>query len=152
MLIRKAQKNDFEQIDNMYHSLHTLHVENRPDIFNEEGYPFSLKIFKELLKNKKSIVLVCEENETICGFCFGKIVERATPTLKTVADLDDIFVIDEFRKKGIASALYKEFEKIAKQGGAYQIRLWLWSFNKDAEAFYRKMGMSGQRIIMEKNI
>ena len=62
------------------------------------------------------------------------------------------FVDEKYRKKGIATLLYKEFEQIAKQSGAYQVRLCLWSFNREAEAFYRKMGMNEQRVIMEKNI
>lgn len=152
MLIRTAKKDDFEQIDKMFHHLYSLHIENRPDIFNDNGYPYSLKWFTKIIKDKNSITLVYEDNGEICGFCFGKINSKATPTLKTIADIDDIFVDDKYRKKGIATLLYKEFEQIAKQSGAYQVRLCLWSFNREAEAFYRKMGMNEQRVIMEKNI
>lgn len=152
MLIRTAKKDDFEQINKFLHLLYSLHIENRPDIFNNNGYPYSLKWYRKVIKDKNSITLVCENNGEICGFCFGKINTHATPTLKTIADIDDIFVDEKYRKKGIATLLYKEFEKIAKQNGAYQVRLWLWVFNKEAEAFYHKMGMSEQRVIMEKNI
>ena len=152
MIVRAAKKDDFKQIDKMFHCLYALHIKNRPDIFSDNGYPYSLKWYTKVIKDKKSITILCEDNGEICGFCFGKINKKATPTLKTIADIDDIFVDEKHRKRGIATLLYKEFEKTAKEFGAYQVRLWLWSFNKEAEEFYRKMGMSEQRVVMEKDI
>ena len=64
--------------------------------------------------------------------------------------LDDLGVRDSYRKQGIGTALMKEFEKIAKEKGVYDIELNVWSFNKNAISFYESKGYDAINQKMRK--
>ena len=71
--------------------------------------------------------------------------------LKTVC-LDDIYVLPEYRRRGIAAKLFHETERWARQRGAVRLDLHTWDFNQGAIALYRAMGMTVQRYVFEKKL
>lgn len=71
--------------------------------------------------------------------------------VKTVC-LDNIYVLSQYRRKGIAAKLFATVESWAKQQGAIRLDLYTWDFNKDAIAMYEAMGMNRQRYVFEKKL
>ena len=70
---------------------------------------------------------------------------------KTVC-LDDIYVLPEFRRRGVATRLFAAVETWAKAQGAIRLELHTWDFNKSAIAMYQAMGMTPQRHVFEKKL
>ncbi len=71
--------------------------------------------------------------------------------VKTVC-LDNIYVLPDHRRKGVATKLFTEVELWAKEKGAIRLDLFTWDFNKDAIAMYQAMGMTPQRHVFEKKL
>ena len=71
--------------------------------------------------------------------------------VKTVC-LDNIYVLPEYRRRGIAAKLFDAVEQWAREQGAVRLDLHTWEFNKDAISLYRAMGMTPQRHVFEKHL
>ncbi len=64
--------------------------------------------------------------------------------------IEVICVRKDYRRRGIATALYNEAVRRAWQFGADSIELMVWDFNRPALEFYKSCGMTVQSYIMEK--
>lgn len=66
--------------------------------------------------------------------------------------IDEIYIDENYRKKGIGRFLIEEVKRRAKQINCNQIELNCWEFNENAMEFYKKIGFKTQRRIMELKI
>jgi ribosomal protein S18 acetylase RimI-like enzyme len=147
-MIRKLTINDFEMIDTIISNLHKIHTQNRPDFYTPNEHPISKKEFAKLLKDKNKINLAFISDNQVVGICLATIKNKISKSIY----IDDIFVVDEFRQQGIATQLFNEIESIAKQISAKRIDLTVWQFNTSAIEFYKSLGMTEQRIVLEKGL
>ncbi|MDP1723840.1 MAG: GNAT family N-acetyltransferase [Alphaproteobacteria bacterium] len=73
---------------------------------------------------------VVKQNDTLIAGVVGRI------TLNHIVYVDDLFVIENFRKQGYATALLDKLESEAKLRGCYLA--YLDTINHDAVTFYKK--------------
>lgn len=156
MIIRTLTLNDFDAVNDIFMQLHNLHVKNRPDIYRRIEKPTTKKAwgYEASLEDENKIMLGAELD--------GKIVGFATVSIRTseskafvphlFAFIDEIAVDSNYRRKGVGKTLYENCIKQAKRRGATSIVLKVWSFNVEAIAFYKSLGMTVQHITMEQNI
>lgn len=150
MKIRNMELKDYQEVDFFMQKLHKLHVEGAPDSFVSLEHPYSKEEFRKKVEDNRCISILAEENMRIIGICFVSLREKSNMVKKCIAYMDDLYVSIEARKQGIATALFKEAEKLAKISGAERMDLMVWSFNESASEFYKSMGMKVQRMILEK--
>jgi GNAT superfamily N-acetyltransferase len=108
--------------------------------------------FKEVLKDKRTI---CEFLETTAG-------EKVAFFMVTFADLkgfdlvsaflEDIYVFEKYRKRGIGSFLLKKIEARAKSAGAEFIRDGTSFLNKPSKKLHEKNGYYVYRFGFEKRL
>ena len=139
-MIRKLTIGDFEKVEPMMAALHKIHVENRSDFYSENAHPLTKKEFKAMLKDKNKIALTFAEN--------GEIADIALRSIY----IDAIFVLEPFRRRGIATRLFRQIQDTASEIGAERMDLMVWAFNAPALAFYKSLGMQEQRIVLEKQV
>lgn len=86
-----------------------------------------------------SVFFVAEVDGELVGFtqCYPGL---STVSLSTVWLLNDLFVLPDFRKHGIADALMDEAERAARKAGATRIWLRTAHTNEPAQALYEKRG------------
>ena len=63
--------------------------------------------------------------------------------------IDDIYVVPDYRRKGVAKALFNYVKSLAEKEKYEKIDLTVWSFNEEALIFYKSLGFTEQRKIME---
>jgi len=143
---------DYENVDLLMQQLHKLHVKERPDLYVEMEHPYSKEKFETLINDDNVISILSEQDGIVTGICFAEIRHRSMMVNMTTAFVNDLIVKDSYRRQGIANALFLAAEEQAKKKGAQRIDLIVWSFNKDAIAFYEKIGMSPQRFVYEKKL
>ena len=68
MIIRKISEKDYDGVKKLVFQVHALHLENRPDVYNDVD-PFDKAYFDFIVKDEKTIALVCEKDTKIIGFC-----------------------------------------------------------------------------------
>lgn len=146
-MIKDLTIKDYEAVKIIISELHKMHVENRPDFYLENECPITLKEYKSLLKKEKiSIAFVV--NNKIAGICLATIKNRIEKSIY----IDDIFVLSEYRRQGIATKLFEQIKEISKDIGAKRIDLTVWQFNKSAFDFYKSLGMKEQRTVLETRL
>ena len=154
-MIRKVQKKDIDSILELLHIVHDLHRDGRPDIFKEGTTKYNRSELLLMLKDSKKPIFVYEKD--------GKIVAYVFCVMKTIRDdhnfnnydylfIDDICVLDEYRRNNIGTKLYQYAKDFAKTQGMKSIRLNVWNFNEKAYNFYKKQGMKVLEYVMEETI
>ena len=151
MNIRNMRLQDYPAADAMMRELHRLHASQRPDLFVQEISPYSREEFAAMVEDASRICLLAEEEKAI-GLCFLSLREPKGILLQKIAHIDDIFVVKEARRQGVAKKLYEEAEGRARTAGAQGIHLKVWAFNEPALAFYRSLGMKVRSYDLEKKL
>ena len=152
--IRNAQLADYEMVKRLEDSVFLIHQQARPDYFNTQA-SYTKQAFEELLALPVPIALVAVCGEQIAGICFGKIEQTLGNSFckkRTIAFLEDLFVLPEYRGKGIASSLIKKAREQAIAQNAETLELCVWNFNTDALHLYEKLGMKVQYSRMEERL
>ena len=155
MKIRKLIESDYDMVIELYKELDEMHVQARPDYFvhrdKEKIYPRDA--FIQNLSYPGGLELGAFDNEQLVGIVSATLWDESgmLKDVKTVC-LDNIYVLPDHRRKGVATKLFAEVELWAKEKGAIRLDLFTWDFNKDAIAMYQTMGMTPQRHVFEKKL
>ncbi len=152
LTFRKMTPEDYDGVDALMGELHRLHVEARPDMYVPVDHPYSREEYMRRVSGDGWISLLAENCGSIIGIAFVELRDRVNMVNSRTAYMHDIYVIPTERRAKIGTMLYRMAEREARERGAHRLDLTVWSFNKDALAFYRAMGFSDQRFILEKDI
>ena len=101
-----------------------------------EGNTYSKEWVKTAITNKEQdLVLVAEEKAEITGFILAEMWKK-----KKYSFLSDLFVRAEYRKKGVAVKLMKEYEKICRKERLRSVMLLTTVSNTRMQGFIEKIG------------
>lgn len=149
MKIRKATTKDFKEY------LKLKRMEEK-DLSNRAGkritYPKSnilKKEFETALSSKKHLILVIEHNNKLIAYMHATYFSN--PYNKG-GYIEDIFVLKQFRKKGLAKKLIKDFEGILKEKKYKILQLSVNVKNKLAISLYKKQGFEVYHYDMKKRL
>lgn len=156
MLIRDLTINDFNEVNEIFMQMQDLHVEHRPDLYRKIDKPTTTKAwdYEASLSDENMIMLGAEVNGSIVGFCISQIQEAkgGSRVPRVSVHIRNIAVDEAHHRCGIGKALYNEAVTRGKARGAAAVDLKVFSFNDDAIAFYRSLGMTVQSYTMEQMI
>lgn len=117
------------------------------DVFPQEA-------FEANMINPECLMLgAFDEPDNMIGLVRATLWKESgmVKTVKVVC-LDDIYVVPEYRRDGIATKLFEAVEQWAREQGAARLELHTWDFNQGAIALYCAMGMTPQRYVFEKKL
>ncbi len=146
--IRKARKRDL----NTYLFLRKLATKEYSKIKKKKiNLPnnFIKKRFIEIISSKNTFLLLVESNTDVAGYLTVSLIKDVNQKMGYV---DDIFVLKEFRKKGLGILLIKEFISILKKKKFKKIRLGAYIDNKKALELYKKLGFKLTHYEFEKRL
>ena len=156
MQIRKATIKDYEAVYSLIKQLDDFHRRAFPDLIKPTTKKNrSPEWYKKIIYNKKQILILGYEDDSIIGFVQAELViPKLHPVLNKVKhiNLHDIVINEKFRGKSYGKKLYLAIEKFAKKNKAQEIVLNVWSFNQDAIKFYKKCGFKPFLIKMIKSL
>lgn len=99
------------------------------------------QLLKDIFSKKPLInVLLAKANGKYIGYAFYFFTYSsflAKPTLY----LEDIFILEEYRRVGAGKLFFKELNKIAKEKKCGRIEFIVLDWNKSAISFYNKLGI-----------
>lgn len=107
MKIRRGKLSDAEEILKALKETPELHGSK-----DEEIAYTPLFVNGALTHPDRDLVLIAEENKKIIGFLIAELWEH-----KGYSYLVDIYIRPEFRRQGIASKLFEEYENYCKKHG-----------------------------------
>ena len=140
MKIRKAKKEDMKDIQDLRYLLAKYDKSLGLDIaVTEWGYTEVGKKDLEYFLNEQYIY-VAEENEKIVGFITAEIFKKKAWYTVQLGSINNIFVLEEYRNKGIGKALMKTAIDALKEAGITNIQLDTYNRNSNAIKFYEGLG------------
>ena len=150
--IRSAATKDLEAVLPLAEALHHLHRLQRPDIFPEfDQGSFHHQFLAAICRTDTQIFLAVSEEEQLLGYCSACSRLRTYPGLPAsrILSVEELFVLPDFRREGIGSALFCRALDWGRQLGARSAELTVWGFNREAENFYHRFGMAVRSSMLE---
>ena len=149
MLIRFANREDYEEVERIAEQVQKMHVEWRPDIYTFEKKIFPDEIFEQIIENK--MLIVATDEEKVVGFLMYVInkVNFDNQVERTLYKVNAVAVDEECRGQGIGHKLFDYLKDIAKENNMDAIELQVNAENKAAKAMYEKYGFTDKSINME---
>ena len=150
--LRKADKNDLEVIQ----ALHALLDGGRKSQYDVSTKAFHIKT-KAPASVKQSDLktdhfIIAENEDEIVGYVWGSIDKRPYHKLKKMGYIDELFIAQKYRKKGIAKQLLSELEAFFVQKGCEFIFTNTDWENKNAQSLYSSFGMNKVTVEFWKEI
>ncbi len=116
--------------------------------FSEEG----TKYFSDSINSEKSCAFVAKSEERVIGYLVGSVRKADSyRTIKDQAELDNMFVIEEFRGQKVGKKLVDKFFEWVKDKGVKNITVTASAKNEKAIDFYRKCGFEDYDHTLEIN-
>jgi GNAT superfamily N-acetyltransferase len=149
MIIRRAQAKDLQKILELNQKLFTYEIRygdtyNQNWTYSEKGKSY----FANRLKN--GILLIAEENKEIVGYLCAYTSPYSFRSINPITELENMFVLEEYRNQKIGSQLIERLIKEAKLVGSKRLKVGVLFKNSKAINFYLKQGFVKHEIILEK--
>ena len=148
--ISKAMLNEISEINSMLTDLIQDERKNYDSNINE-SYKVQ-EFYEKFVDNDNEIILVARDNDIILGYVYGFIQDNGNLFNNKIAQLDALFVKEQYRGNGIARSLMNEFINWAEEKGAAYIELSVCKDNTNAINLYENEGFSIDKICLRKAI
>ena len=143
MNIRKATKEDIDQIANVWEELHDYNVEvlGQAAVYRgKSGWEERYKnLLQDIFNNAESLVVVAEDEGKIVGFV-NSTVSNMFGDGPQHAYIDNTIIIKEYRGKGIGKKLYEYLENIFREQGVEGVTTDIFDNNDDSVKFHERLG------------
>jgi len=111
------------------------------------------KYYQDRISKDDGCVFVAIVDNQIVGYlCGGLTKAEDYRILPIVAELENTFVLDEFRSKGIGKQLYNKFIDWCKTKNVGKIRVEASAQNELAIKFYRNNNFKDYTLVLESDI
>ena len=132
MEIRQATINDLEALAQIF-DLYRVFYKQPSD------KKAALQFLFDRFEHSESIIFIAKEDDRIVGFTQLYPIFSSV-SMKRVWLLNDLYVLETYRKKGIANALMNVAKEFAQQTKAKGLELSTAIDNKQAQSLYERLG------------
>jgi len=165
-MVREATLTDSDVVSGLMERLYYMQYVARPDIYRAPNKQLLKSIFEKILSDRCAKIFLYEIGGDVIGFCRCQVdcnvALNDTPGYVVSYDIryinekwltiEEIFVVEAFRKIGVGRKLFERAKVYAKECGATKLELSVWHFNEGARQFYERMGMTVRTRDMELTI
>ena len=152
MNIRRAQKKDMKQIDELLEQVDLVHHKGRPDLF-KIGRKYNDEQLLAIIEDDNTPILVAvDEEDRVLGYAFCVFKQYMDDNILTYIKtlyIDDLCVYEHLRGQHVGRTLYEAVLQFAREHDCYNVTLNVWALNESAMKFYEKCGLKPQKIGME---
>ncbi len=141
MKIRKAEKKDYQELMNFYNY---FVGQDRYSKLDNDSYNY-------VLANTSNYAYVAEDEGVLIGFATFS-VRDVIRYPKLIAELDELFVSFEYRKKGVGKKLMQQVKQQAKNLNCYRMFIESHYNHKAAHSFYKSLGYTNYGYHFIKNL
>ena len=151
-MVRFANKDDLERVNEIRKQVNDLHVNGRPDIFRPGFCKEMQEYVYEMYQSGRWGIIVAERNGIICGMAcveYVAIEESLYGVARKYYNIHEFAVDECFKRQGIGTELFNFIKQDAKEKGVPVIQLAVWCFNEEAVRFYEAQDFNLYRMCME---
>lgn len=157
--IRKYKKEDFDSLAKLTKGnqeyIQSIDKWSMHDVGKNYGIIVAHKYLEDIQNNDGEVLLAEINGEIVgCGLCIVEDKSNLNMLKKKyqkVGLVKDMFVIEEYRRAGIASKIFNQLEKILIKRGCGSIRLEVFETNNNARRMYERLGYENHSTLMIKS-
>ncbi len=131
-MIREANKNDLEEILQLYLYLHETGIPDDSDQLRST--------WEQIINDTNHHMIVCEVDGKIAASCVCVIIPNLTRNVRPYAFVENVATHEDYRKKGYATACLNYAKQIAIETNCYKMMLLTGSKEESTLNFYRNAG------------
>ena len=152
--IRRAEERDTEGVLRLLSQVLEVHAEIRPDLFVSGTRKYTKEEVQQIFRDENRPVFVAvDEEDQVVAYCF--CILQQTEHANNLRDskslfIDDFCVDERCRGQHVGRLLNGYVVSYAKKIGCYDITLNVWEGNDRAMGFYRQIGYTPRKTVMEK--
>ena len=147
--IKRASIKDLEDIQRLNNQLFELEYTNF-DPTLKVGWPFEIegiKYFTDILNNEAAFIALVDNK--VVAYLAGSINVQSSYTTKPCAELDNMFILEEYRNYGIGTKLINAFKAVCLEEGIEEIKVTAFAKNTNAINFYKKNGFKDFEVTLK---
>jgi ribosomal protein S18 acetylase RimI-like enzyme len=153
--IRQADLNDFLIIQDLNHKLFVEEKNSGHDDQLLADWPYS-KIgevyYKKALTDPEYQTLIAYNDDLILGYVIGTSANKYSYRKVRTGELDNIYIIPDFRRSGVGQALVDHLLVWLKTKGVKRVMVCAYAKNESAISFYDTVGFSLDSVNLETEI
>ncbi len=140
--IKKAGSSDAEKILKLGLLLQQHAEKSNSSIWRitDEGKNLMKQQVKDDLTDSNVHFLLAETKREAVGFVEGEIIRRTDHLPRSVGHISRLYVVKQFRRKGVGSLLVKELVKMLNSEKIEDLTVRYIVGNREAEGFWTKLG------------
>ena len=152
IIIKKATIENLNEIQELNNQLFELEYNNF-DSSLKVGWPFEkegIEYFSDMLNNQ--VVFIALVDNSVVGYLAGSINVESSYVTKSLAELDNMFILENYRKYGIGTKLVNEFKKYCLNIGIQEIKVTASTRNNNAIKFYKNNGFEDFEVTFKMKL
>lgn len=140
IIIRKAILEDLKEVQKLNYKLFDLEYNNFDPALNMD-WTFS-KIGEDYFKSliEDGTVWVAIDDNKVIGYLAGSVDGKPSYVTKSLAELDNFYVEEEYRRQGIGKRLVQEFKNYCMSKRVEEMKVTASAKNVNAREFYQNNG------------
>ena len=152
-MVRLADTNDLGRLTELFMELHRHHVKIMPEMFTMPEREWFVERIADILSDVAQRVMVYDSG-VIEAYAVIRKIEVDTPDKpsRTVCFIDQFFVSESRRHRGIGTELFEAIKAFGREKGCTTVQLGVSAGNAGALGFYEKMGLKPRTIQMEDKL
>ncbi len=131
-MIREADKNDLQQILELYLYLHETDIPEESEQLRHT--------WDSIISDGNHHLIVCEMEGRIIASCVCVIIPNLTRNVRPYAFIENVVTHKDYRGKGYATACLNYAKQIAEENNCYKMMLLTGSKDKATLNFYKNAG------------
>ncbi len=153
VVIRAAKEGDLDRLIDLVSRLKRLNGEFDPLLTPVDDLEEEVKKYlQNTMKDPNYVVLVLEAGGKVEGVLVARLVDRCFYKPRLVGQISDVYLMPEYRRRGLGLRLIEEAEKVLRSKGAEMIFAEFPSKNMIAEGFYRRLGFREITSVFAKEV
>lgn len=144
MKISLAESKDIPQLAKLFDQ-YRIFYEQTPDIDKATSF------IKQRIENQDSVIFIAKDKEAMTGFT-QLYPSFSSVSMKPIWILNDLFVIESYRKKNVAKQLMEAAREHALKTKAIRISLATQFSNSPAQKLYKSMGYKKDDTFIHFNL
>ena len=140
--VRLSSLKDLNVINSYIKESWLNRINNRADLFSSKRKFLEYEFYNYCTKSNGEVCFVYEISEEIVGFIFAKLKfvrDIDTYTERSYVSIENIYVKEEYRRRGIGTKLYEEVIKYAKSIRIKKVEFTVYEFEDELISFIESL-------------
>lgn len=154
--VRTGTLEDIKTVQQLNLQLFKYEIENNlHDAYNPE-WSFAKDgetyFNKRLAQADGGVVFIAEDGDRIVGYLAAKYATYSFRSENPIAEIENIFVEEVYRRQNVGTLLYKEFKEWCIENEVKRIKVTAAYPNQSAREFYESLGFSPTSVTLEQKL